>query len=214
MCPVKSVTHVPDRSRPYGEVMTDWTALDTQLARWSSKLTDDLGVLPADASRLATAIAADVAVLSPENRAKLVDGSNVTLQDRLDELRGFEAWMSIASQVAHPGVVRAQVITQNYVCFVYLRDDWFHVLRGVSSPGSATERTASFLTEDPVRAFRNAFSHGSWRYRADYRALQYWARRNGKGPIVEWVTEQAELEFWQALSRVLAYASIQTLAES
>jgi len=196
------------------EHMSDWKRLDAQLARWSSKLTDDLGISPRDASRLATVIAREVSGLTQGSKTRLLAASRVPLQDRLSELQAFEAWMGLASAANTPAVTRAQVITQNYVCFVYLRDDWFHILREVAAPGCATSRSATFLTEDPVRAFRNAFSHGNWRYRDDFAALQFWARRNGKGPEVEWQVEQTELEFWQALSRCLAYASIQTLADA
>jgi len=192
----------------------DWNRVDTQLSRWSRKLTHDLGITAAHSRRLATVIASEVCALPQSSKARLLAAGKVPLQDRLAEIRAFDAWMGVASGAGIRSLVRAQVITQNYICFVYLRDDWFYVLHEVAPLGSATSRSARFLTQDPVRAFRNAFSHGNWRYRADFAALQFRARRNGKGPQVEWEVEQTELDFWQLLSRTLAYASIQTLAEA
>ena len=110
-------------------------------------------------------------------------------------------------------MTRAQVITQNYVCFVYLGEACFKVLRKVSAPNSVTRRCCSFLTDNPVRAFRNAIAHSNWSYRSDFRGLVFWARRGSDANdcLSEFEVGQADLNFWQTLSRGVAYAAYTSL---
>ncbi len=123
--------------------------------------------------------------------------------------------MDIAHGIPHPAVTRAQVITQNYVCFVYLKESWFEALHQVMAAGTATALCCAFLLSAPLRRFRNAFAHGNWRYLQDFSGLEFWARAKGTAST-ETRTEllQLELDFWQTLSRCTAYASMLTLAET
>ncbi|MDA8351432.1 MAG: hypothetical protein M0038_22030, partial [Pseudomonadota bacterium] len=79
---------------------------------------------------------------------------------------------------------------------------------------SVTRKCARFLTNNPVRAFRNAVAHGNWRYRDDFTGLVFWARK-GSDPsedLHQFEVGQHELNFWQALSRGVAYSAYLHLA--
>jgi hypothetical protein len=112
-----------------------------------------------------------------------------------------------------PFVARAQVIVQNYICFVYLGDSCFTVLKKHSPEGSATKKCCSFLTDNPVRAFRNSMAHGNWGYTDDGQGLEFWARK-GSGPaepLVRWELSQLNLNFWKDLACCTAYAAFTSL---
>jgi hypothetical protein len=113
----------------------------------------------------------------------------------------------------HPVVVRAQVVCQNYICFVYLGESCFNVLKKELPPGSAAKKCCRFLTDNPIRAFRNAVAHANWRYLPDFTGLEYWARKGAEPtePMVRFEVSQQALSFWQALARCTAYASFLTL---
>ncbi len=78
-----------------------------------------------------------------------------------------------------PQLTRAQVIVQNYICFVYLGEACFQVLRREAPTGSTVKRCCRFLTDNPVRAFRNAVAHGNWKYTPEFSGLEFWARKGG-----------------------------------
>lgn len=113
----------------------------------------------------------------------------------------------------HPVVVRAQVVYQNYICFVYLGESCFNVLKKELPSGSTAKKCCKFLTDNPVRAFRNAMAHANWRYLPDFSGLEYWARKGTEPtePMVRFEVSQQDLCFWQALARCTAYASFGTL---
>lgn len=189
--------------------------LDVQMQQWGSRLRDDLGIPAVPSNTLATAIADEVRSLDPESKAAVVDSSPVPLRCRLDELAAFQRFMDETSSVRRePHTVRAQVVVQNYICFVYLGESCFLALRRGSPAGSTLRRCCEFLTDNPVRSFRNAVAHGNWRYNRDFSGLVFWARK-GSGrdePLVESEVSQLELDFWQSLARCTAYASFTVLA--
>lgn len=188
--------------------------LDRQLKAFSDRLTKAVGLQEAEAVKVATLVAAEVRFLEPASRAQVRAASPVPLGDRLDELRAFQAWMDLASGIhGNAAVTRAQVIVQNYVCFVYLGEACFLALRKTSKPGSVTRRCCEYLTDNPLRAFRNAIAHSNWTYAPDFNGLVFWARK-GSGPneaLSRFEVAQAELDFWQALSRGVAYAAYTTI---
>lgn len=191
-------------------------ALDEQMRQWSSRLRDDLGV-PADASnRLGTTIAAEVRSLSSDAKQLITGSPGVRIKDRISELVAFQRWVDIMRSVpAEPALTRAHVLTQNYICFVYLGEACFKGLRK-APPGSVSRACATFLTDNPVRAFRNAVAHGNWRYLADFTGLEFWAKKGSEKdePMLRWTVSQQELNFWQSLSRCTAYATYATLDAS
>jgi hypothetical protein len=131
-----------------------------------------------DSRQLATRIAADVRFLPLEAKREIAVASPVAVKARLEELAAFQIWMDIsAKSKSSPIVVRAQVVTQNYICFVYLPEACFSVLAKHAPTRSATRKCARFLCDDRIRAFRNAVAHANWSYRNDLQALIYWARK-------------------------------------
>jgi hypothetical protein len=184
--------------------------LDRQLKAFSDRLTEAVRLQASETGKVATLIAAEVRFLEPDSRAEVHAAGPVPLRDRLDELQAFQAWMDTASSVrGNAAITRAQVITQNYVCFVYLGEACFRALRKTSKPGSVTRRCCEYLTDNPIRAFRNAIAHSNWTYAPDFSGLVYWARK-GSDPdeaLSRFEVGQHELGFWQALSRGVAYAA-------
>lgn len=192
----------------------NWNHIDAQMKSFAARLTSEVKLKPEAAVKLATTIAADVRFLSPEQKAKIKAASPVPLADRLAELKAFQGWMDQAHLIRNnPFVTRAQVLTQNYVCFVYLPEACFRILAKACPNGSAAKKCAQFLSNNPVRAFRNAVAHANWTYRADYEALVYWARKGSdpEEPLEEFEVDQEDLLFWQALSRCVAYAAYSNL---
>jgi hypothetical protein len=179
------------------------------MQRWAPRLRDDVRVPIAASNALATALAEDVRSLPSEVRTALAESSPVGLRQRLDELRAFQGFMdSVGAVPDQPEVTRAQVIVQNYVCFVYLGDSCFKLLRRDAPTGSTLKNCCRYLTDNPVRAFRNAVAHGNWQYAADFSGLAYWARKGDdpNEPLAEFQVAQLELDFWQSLARCTAYA--------
>jgi hypothetical protein len=192
----------------------NWQHLDTQMQSFSARLTSQVKLTPAMAAKLATTIAADVRFLSSEQRAEIRAASPVPISDRLAELQAFQGWMDLTHTVSdNPFVTRAQVLSQNYICFVYLPEACFRALSKACPRGSAAKKCAQFLINNRVRAFRNAIAHANWTYRADFGAIVYWARKgtDTNEPLERFEIEQNDLSFWQALSRCVAYAAYSNL---
>lgn len=184
--------------------------LDTQMQSWSSELQSKLKLPNSACQKLATTISDEVDQLSQNQKWHLAEHSVIPLRDRLDELQGFQMWMDYAHTVKNnPGVTRAQVITQNYMCFTYLSEAWFRELRKSVEAGTVTKKCCKFLTDNPVRAFRNAIAHSNWRYKSDFSGIEYWSRKGDNPDEVptKFEVSQSELGFWQALARCTAYAS-------
>lgn len=187
----------------------NWKHLDAQMQPFTARLTSEVKLTQEMAAKLATTIAADVRFLSSEQKAEIKAASPVPLEDRLAELQAFQGWMEQARTLRNnPFVTRAQVLSQNYICFVYLPEACFRVLAKVCQGGSAAKKCAQFLGNNQVRAFRNAIAHANWTYRADFGAIVYWARKGSdpNEPLEKFEVGQNDLSFWQALSRCVAYA--------
>jgi hypothetical protein len=112
------------------------------------------------------------------------------------------------------GLVRAKrperlpvVLTRDEVRAVIQRLDGMPRL--MAKPGSVTRRCCEYLTDNPIRAFRNAIAHSNWTYAPGFSGLVYWARK-GSNPdeaLSRFEVGQRELDFWQTLSRGVAYAA-------
>jgi hypothetical protein len=188
--------------------------LDEQLSMWSEKLQSEVKISAEDSSRLATAIANDVRWLDPESKEAIKRASPVPISARYDELIAFQSWMDIVhSSSPPPPVVRAQVITQNYICFVYLNESCFNILRKHLPDGSASKKCCKFLVSNPVRAFRNAVAHSNWCYKEDFSGLRYWSRKRAEAdePMSEFEVSSDDMAFWQTLARGVAYAAYEQL---
>jgi hypothetical protein len=192
----------------------NWHHLDVQMQGFADRLKNEVKLTPEMASKLATTIAADVRFLTLEQKKEIRTASPIPVEDRLAELQAFQGWMDQARTVkSNPFVTRAQVLSQNYICFVYLPESCFRVLAKACPSGSAAKKCAQFLSNNPVRAFRNAVAHSNWTYRSDFGALVYWARKGSdlEDPLERFEVVQDDLAFWQALSRCVAYAAFSNL---
>jgi hypothetical protein len=188
--------------------------LDQQMQTWSTRLRDDLKIGPPESNQLATTIAREVGALSDEAKQRVRDASQIPLATRIEELIGFQGFMDHVCDVGGSSVmVRAQVVYQNYVCFVYLSESCFNVLKKELPSGSTAKKCCRFLTDNPIRAFRNAVAHANWCYLPDFSGLEFWARKGAEStePIVRFEVAQQELGFWQALARATGYAAFLSL---
>jgi hypothetical protein len=196
------------------EVIMTWQTLDAQLAQWSDRLMHDLNIAEDAAQKLATTISSEVRFLPKAAKDEMAAASPIPLANRLQELHAFQGWMDTVHRSAQsPYVVRAQVLTQNYICFLYLPESCFRTLSKIALAGSVTRKCAQFLTNNPIRAFRNAIAHANWAYREDFRAIVYWARKGetANEPMEKFEVTQDDLSLWQALSRGVAYAAFSNL---
>ncbi len=174
------------------------------------RLTSELGLTSDVASKLATHIAANVRFLTAHQKNQIRAASPVAVEDRVSELYSFQGWMELASNIkGDPRITRAQALSQNYICFVYLPEACFRVLSKVTPADSAARKCSKFLSDNPVRAFRNAIAHANWTYRPDFKAIVYWARKGSdlSEPLERFEVDQDTLNFWQKLSRCVAYAA-------
>ena len=187
-----------------------WQKLDEQMAAWAMRLVSDVRLCEESSQRLATTIASEVRFLATAAKAEILAASPVRPSDRLEELQAFQGWMDLVRRSPpSPFLVRAQVITQNYISFVYLPESCFRILSKVMPSNSSTRKCARFLSDGRVRAFRNAVAHANWSYRHDFDAIMYWARKGTdlEEDMQRFEVSQEELSFWQSLSRCVAYAS-------
>ena len=188
----------------------DWSKLDTQMRCYSQQLRDDLRIDLAASNHLATSISQDCASLPLDAVAEIRAQDIVSIHARLEELVAFQSFMDIVGPIpAHPTVIRAQVITQNYLCFVYLGESCFKILQKHTPTGSTTRKCCRFLTDNPIRAFRNALAHANWQYNEDFSGLRFWARKGSdpNEPLSDFEVSQLELNFWQALARCVSYVA-------
>ncbi len=191
--------------------MTSWSHLDKQLHTFEHQLLSDVKVSPEFASRLATTLATEIRFLPVEAKRELLAHSPVGVGERHRELVAFQDWMDFAGSINNPFVTRAQVITQNFICFVYLSESLFLALRKLAPEGSQAKECAKFLTNDPIRSLRNAIAHANWKYNEDYSGLIYYARKGDSVSLDKFEVDQSQLNFWQTLARGTAYAIFQNL---
>lgn len=192
--------------------------LDRQLAEFAPVLETDVRLSKEEACKVATLVAAEVRFLPPEVKREVLGASPVPLNARYEELIAFQAWSDLATSARqHPTVVRAQVVVQNYICFVYLKDALFEVLSSGALSDSVVARCASFLSRGAVRDFRNAFSHANWSYKPDFSGFDCWVLinpRKASDGMRHFEVSQSDVDFWQTLARGVAYAAYGQLRES
>ena len=193
-----------------------WLHLDKQLARFSDRLVSDVRIEKEEAKKIATLIAGETRFLPPEIKSAISDASPVSILNRRVELEAFQRWSELAAETRDPAVVRAHVLTQNYICFVYLPESCFSILYKNMPSGSLTRRCSNYLTSSRVRSFRNAIAHANWSYRDDFEAIEFWARKGSvlSESLSKFEVDNDELQFWQALSKCVAYTVISNLASN
>ena len=185
------------------------------LKHFENRLRNDVKVEEKHIASICSTIYQELSQLSFEDLAKIENASPVDLKIRIEELKAFNLMMNRMNDThlkKFPELVRSQVIVQNYISFVYLKENCFEVAKKVSPTGSLTKRICKFLLNNPVRAFRNSIAHGNWQYADDFSGLKYFAHKGEITPdtkieeMSDFFVSNEELGFWQALSRATAYA--------
>jgi hypothetical protein len=187
--------------------------LDEKISKFSIRLKNDVGVPDNQVSSICTIIYQELAALSKEDINKIESVTPVNLKNRIEELQEFNMMMDRMNSGLnkYPDLLRTQVIVQNYIAFVYLKDNCFEITKKVIPSGTLTRRICEFLLNNPVRAFRNSIAHGNWKYSEDYSSLVYFAYKGESKPDVttkemsEFIVSNEELGFWQLLARAAAY---------
>ncbi len=111
-------------------------------------------------------------------------------------------------------LTRAQVVCHLYVVFVYLGDACFSRLRKSAATESTLKKCCVYLTDYPVRGLRNAVAHSNWRYTDDFPGILYHSFEDEqRTKRKDYTVTQLELDFWDKLARVTAYAAFQTINE-
>jgi hypothetical protein len=187
--------------------------LDKQLYQFRGRLVKDIGIGEQYLPSICTTIFEELSQLTNEQLLKIERASPVKLEIRIEELKAFNMMMTrVNNQLKnYPEIVRSQVIVQNYISFVYLKDNCFEVTKKVIPSGTLLRRICKFLLDNPIRAFRNSIAHGNWQYTSDFSGIKYFAHKGESTPNMEYeemsefVVGNDELGFWQALSRATAY---------
>ena len=190
--------------------------LDRQFIQWKNLLIQEVKISEENCTQLASKIEKEIRAFDDGKRAKLIKATPISFETRIEELSAFQNMMETYNNMRpRPEIVRSQVITQNYICFVYLKDSLFETLKKISESGSVTRKCCTFLLNNPVRAFRNSIAHGNWKYRNDFSGLDFWSYKGepDDNPMDKWTVSQVELGFWQALSRTVAYVSYLSIRE-
>lgn len=184
--------------------------LDHKLSAYSPKLRDDLGIDPPASLRLASAIRDEIRALPVHLLPTLAGDSPLALKDRWEMLNLLIGWLD--SNHDYPDAF-GQIVTVNYIAFVYFGDTCFKVLRKELPKGTIAQKCCVYLTDNPVRAFRNAIAHGNWRFCLDRSGIDFWARK-GADPeeeVVRWRFVQNDLSFSQYLAIATAFSTMATL---
>lgn len=133
----------------------------------------------------------------------------------VEELTAFQAWMDIAHANAdNPVIVRAQVMTELYVAFVWLRDSLMKPAAAAVSDQTAFATVEQFLSSGRRRTLRNAIAHGRWCYLPDFSGLECWAEPTRGQQHEPFQVTQADLNSWQTLSRWAAIAALLALTNA
>lgn len=193
-----------------------WNFLDSQMAHYKKELKEDVKLEERDSSRLATTVSSEVRFLSKEQKKILIESSPVALKNRIEELKAFQRFMDRTSELEldkYPEITRSKVIYQSYICFLYLPESCFKVLAKEMPRKCVTRKCAKFLTNNPVRSFRNAVAHANWSYSCDFSGLDFWARKGAETeePLQKFYVDQRKMEFWQCLSRCIGYAVLSNI---
>ena len=161
---------------------------------------------------LATTIHSEIAALDESTINRLRQTIMLPPERYVEELTAFQAWTEIAqSHKDNPVVVRARVMTELYVAFVWLRDSVVKPTAATLAPGSALRCVEQFLSNGQRRHLRNAIAHGRWCYLPDFTGLEYWAEPSRGQPHERYEIANSELGAWQVLSRGTAIAVLLSL---
>ncbi|MDA8069533.1 MAG: hypothetical protein M0T77_13145 [Actinomycetota bacterium] len=163
---------------------------------------------------LATTVHAEVAALGDAVHNQLRLQLLIPPERYIDELTAFQAWMEVArANATNPVIVRAQVMTEIYVAFVWLRDSLMKPVAARAPEDSVVRSVHRFLSTGRRRLLRNAIAHGHWCYLSDSKGLEYWAEPSRAERHQRFAISQADLDAWQLLARGTAIATLLAVAD-
>lgn len=158
---------------------------------------------------LATTVHDEIAGLDEAVRNQLRMSMHIPPERYVEELTAFQCWMEIAhANETNPVIVRAQVMTELYVAFVWLRDSVMKPTAAALSEQTTFVTIERFLSSGRRRTFRNAIAHGRWCYLSDFSGLEYWAEPSRGQQHQRLEISNVDLEAWQLLSRGTAIAAL------
>jgi hypothetical protein len=199
--------------------------LDVGLREYSSRLRDDFKISPPESNELATAIRREVQQLDSQTRLALQSDAPLSTTDRIHLLNLFVHWWR--TNPGAPDNCIGQMMALNYFCFVYLGESHLKKLRKCAL-APLGKKCATFLTDNPVRALRNALAHGNWRPSFDSLGIDYWGRPGSvpvctvqpkcanaseasTEPMQHFKVSVEDLNFWHLLAIATTYASLSGL---
>lgn len=163
-------------------------------------------------SRLATSIYDEVAPLDERAVNELRLSMLVPPERWVEELAVFQSWTTIAHlNEGDPAIVRAHVMTELYISFVWLWDSLMKPAAAALSTQSCLARLERFLGSGRRGTLRNAVARGRWAPMPDSGGVECWAELTYGYQRVE--IGRADLEAWQMLSRGAAIAVLLALTE-
>lgn len=185
--------------------------LDRQLL--SVRFGSESPALPEHAwAHLATTIYGEVAALDEAATNQLRVELVIPPERYVEELTASQAWMDIAhANPSNAVLVRAQVMTELYVAFVWLRDSVMRPAAQAVSEQAVLVAVEAFLSSGPRRMLRNAVAHGRWCYLPGFTGLECWAEPSRGQPHQRFELSQTDLGAWQLLSRGTAIAVLLAL---
>lgn len=164
--------------------------------------------------RLATAVYREVVNLGDEATNQLRIAMFIPPERYVEELLAFQTWMDIArANAADPAIVRAQVMTELYVAFVWLRDSLMNPIAERLGDDTTFGVLSRFLNGGRRRLLRNAVAHGRWCYLPDFSGLECWAEPSRGQKHERFEIHQVDIDAWQLLSRGTAIAALLALTE-
>ncbi len=142
----------------------DLVSNDEAMRQWGPRLRDDLGIAPPTSLTLATTLFNELCAI-PSLRAG-ADDEPVLFTERFNELACFMNYLGARQAQGTIELLenRAHLILSNYICFVYLGESCFARLKKLTPAGSTARKCFQFLTDNPVRAFRNAIATPTGRW--------------------------------------------------
>lgn len=184
--------------------------LDHQVLVFESRLALSL---PLSAQgRIASAVYDEVAALGEETHNRLRVELAILPETYLEEMTAFQGWMDLANaNRTNPFIVRAQMVTQLYFGFVWLRDSLMAPLSLAIADGVTTTIIKFFGKPTDRWTLRNAVAHGRWKYAADFSGLECW---DGRPPTTYLFVAEKDLEAWLILSKATIISVLLALTET
>jgi hypothetical protein len=184
---------------------------DLKMREWRGPLIRDVRISQEASDHLATTIYGDIIASDPADIFSLSEA--ISHAERFNELALF--LNCIAERhlwKANALMNRAMLNLSNYMCFVYLGDACFVRLRKALPSTSAAGRCCRYLTDNPIRAFRNAIAHGNWRVSEG--VIHFWACKgeSSSEPLSEFSVAENDREFWFFLAACTGKSALAALS--